>query len=50
MENYFNKLSLIDAKLTQLEDALSMCYNKRDRQSLKRSVRYYERKRKALVA
>ena len=50
MGNYFNKLSLIDAKLTQLEDALSMCYNKRDRQSLKRSVRYYERKRKALVA
>ena len=50
MENYFNKLALIDAKLTQLEDALSMCYNKRDRQSLKRSVRYYERKRKTLVA
>ena len=50
MENNFNKLALIDAKLTQLEDALSVCYNKRDRQSLKRSVRYYERKRKVLVA
>ena len=50
MENYFNKLALIDAKLTQLEDALSMCYNKRDRISLKRAIRYYERKRKALVA
>ena len=45
-----NQLAYIDAKLTQLEDALSMCYNKRDRQSLKRSVRYYERKRKVLVA
>ena len=45
-----NQLAYIDAKLTQLEDALSMCYNKRDRQSLKRSVRYYERKRKTLVA
>lgn len=45
-----NNLAYIDAKLTQLEDALSMCYNKRDRQSLKRSIRYYERKRKTLVA
>ena len=50
MENNFNKLALIDAKLTQLEDALTMCYNERDRMSLKRSIRYYERKRKALVA
>ena len=45
-----NQVEYIDAKLTQLEDALSMCYNKRDKQSLKRSIRYYERKRKALVA
>lgn len=50
MDNHFNLLAIIDAKLTQLEDALSMCYNKRDRISLKRSIRYYERKRKALVA
>ncbi len=45
-----NQLAYIDAKLTQLEDALSMCYNERDKQSLKRSIRYYERKRKTLVA
>lgn len=45
-----NLLAYIDAKLTQLEDALSMCYNERDKQSLKRSIRYYERKRKTLVA
>lgn len=50
MNNYFNKLALIDAKLQQLHDALSMCYNRRDRISLKRSICYYERKRKALVA
>lgn len=50
MDNYFNKLALIDAELQQLNDALSMCYDKRGRISLKRSIRYYERKRKALVA
>lgn len=48
--NLFNELAYIDAKLQQLNDALSMCYNKRDRISLKRSIRNYERKRKALVA
>lgn len=48
--NLFDEMAYIDAKLTQLEDALSMCYNKRDKQSFKRSIRYYERKRKALVA
>ena len=45
-----NQLAYIDAKIKELEDALSMCYNQRDKQSLKRSIRYYERKRKALVA
>lgn len=48
--NLFNELAYIDAKLQRFTNALSMCYNKRDRISLKRSIRNYERKRKALVA